>query len=118
MTEVVRLDMNMQIADEEGRPTPYFESVFQQLLARTGDESDDFIEDLINQSSFLSLNQKIASINQRLDEIESTFSNQSGLRNSLTSLRNEVEEIRELINRPRINLTTIKQRLDDLEKVS
>lgn len=118
MVDVTRLDMNQQIVDDEGRPTPYFESIFQQILARTGDESEDFIEDLqdnLDTGISLSANARISALNKQTEDLGRLITNDAKLSGQVDNLRKSINDLAKSIP-TRTNLASIKQEIEDLKR--
>ena len=128
------LDVSQQIANSDGTPSRYFEELWYSLVATTGGEDGDFVNDLIDQQKIVnfsnllhqlsddiksveegipSLAPLVSAVESLRDEVEQ-LSLQIGIKQNLTDIYQKLEEL-ELAQRPQVNLTRLEQRINDLE---
>lgn len=115
---IENLDTDQVCFNEEGKPTPYFEDLWFQMVETLGGEGNDDVsealdlalypEDLAQVSAILtSLAKKFEVFEASIDDV-----NMSG---QIVAIKNELDDINSQLNEP-VNLKPIIDRLETIEE--
>lgn len=114
---ILNIDVDQTCFDKSGKPTPYFEDLWFQLIESMGGENSNTAEDAFDLASFsiesANIRSRLTKVSNLVDGIETADVDEIPY-NQLASLRKRINAIEAQLN-PVIPLKSIHDRLSSIE---
>ena len=108
------MDLSQPIANADGTPTPYMEELWYSIVATTGGEDGDLINDLIDSQKLAAFGNAIDALSKEIDDIKATNPALTNLSSLITGLRKDIDDVLAQLQL-RQDTTAIIKKLDQLE---